>query len=143
MPDVIDRFEGEFRFLSNFAPSLVFHDGIRYPTVEHAYQAAKTLDFRERWKIAQLPTPGQAKRAGRRVQLRPDWEQVKDRIMQELLIQKFILNADLRQKLVNTGQAHLVEGNTWGDTYWGVCNGEGRNRLGGLLMGVRDAVRRI
>lgn len=133
----IARFDGEYRFLSNFAPSVVWHDGIKYPTVEHAYQAAKTFDFAERWRISQLPTPGQAKRAGRRVVLRVDWMQVKRTVMRELLVQKFVLNSELRQKLKDTGTATLIEGNTWGDTFWGVCNGEGRNELGIILMQVR------
>ena len=134
---VIDEFTGVNRFLSNFYASMVIHDGIKYPTVEHAYQAAKTLDFAERWRISQLPYPGDAKKAGRRVKLRPDWEKVKRMIMQELLIQKFILNPGLKKKLLDTGNAELIEGNYWGDTFWGACKGEGKNHLGQLLMAVR------
>lgn len=138
MTRVIDKFRGEHRFLSNFYPCLIWHDGIRYSSVEHAFQAAKTLDFAERWRISQLPTPGQAKRAGRSVTLRPDWLQVRRMVMQELLIQKFILNSELRKKLKDTGKAMLIEGNTWGDTYWGVCRGVGENHLGKLLMAIRS-----
>lgn len=134
----IKAFDGEFRFLSNFYPCVIWHDGIKYPTLEHAFQAAKTTDFAERWRISQLPTPGQAKRAGRSVTLRPDWLQVRRMVMQELLIQKFILNSELRKKLKDTGRAQLVEGNTWGDTYWGVCRGVGENHLGKLLMAIRS-----
>lgn len=140
MQKTIDSFDGEFRFLSNFFPCVIWHDGIRYPTLEHAFQAAKTLDFAERWRISQLDTPGQAKRAGRNVQLRPDWLQVRRMVMQELLIQKFVLNAELRQRLKATGNARLIEGNTWGDTYWGVCRGVGENHLGYLLMALRGII---
>ena len=73
---VIDSFEGEFEFLSNFFPSPIRFEGMVYPTVEHAFQAAKTMDMAKRKMIAGLPSPGQAKREGRKVTLRPDWEEV-------------------------------------------------------------------
>lgn len=134
----IAEFRGEHRFLSNFYPAEISHDGITYPTTEHAFQAAKTLDFGERWEISQLPTPGDAKRAGKGVQLRPDWEQVKEQIMLELVILKFASHVELREKLLATGQAQLIEGNVRGDEYWGVCNGKGLNALGSILMLVRS-----
>lgn len=142
----IKQFDGEFRFLSNFYPSVVTLDGVWYPTVEHAFQAAKTLDFHRRWEISKLATPGMAKRAGRQVVLRPDWEQlvgdfqVKQLVMKELTFQKYARNPRLRHQLLATGNAELIEGNTWGDTYWGVCRGEGRNELGKILMHVRGAL---
>lgn len=139
MPDPIDRFKGEYEFLSNFYPAIIVHDGITYPTVEHAYQAAKTLDFAERWRISKLPTPGEAKRAGRSVKLRPDWKKVRIDIMRELLLQKFFLSdGELGYELQSTSCAELIEGNWWGDTFWGVCKGQGENHLGKLLMEIRD-----
>jgi N-glycosidase YbiA len=132
----IERFDGEYRWLSNFYPAAVTLDGVIYPTVEHAYQAAKTLDRAERLGIGLKPTPGQAKRAGRHVTLRPDWDAIKVDVMEGLLRQKFS-SADLRNKLVDTGEEMIVEGNTWGDTFWGVCRGEGKNTLGRLLMLIR------
>lgn len=140
-PTKIKEFRGEFRFLSNFWDSLLWHDGIQYPTVEHAFQAAKTLDFHRRWEISKLETPGEAKRAGRQVVLRPDWEQVKTMVMLELVLQKFARHDGLRRRLLATGDAILIEGNTWGDKFWGVCNGEGENHLGRILTEVRARLR--
>lgn len=137
----IEQFRGEARFLSNFYPAEVTHDGIEYPTTEHAFAAAKTLHFGERWQISQLSTPGKAKRAGRQNELRPDWEQVRDQIMMELTILKFVNHRHLKELLLSTGNAELIEGNTWDDKYWGVCDGEGLNTLGKILMLVRDQLR--
>lgn len=128
----IIRFDGAYRFLSNF-----YADPHGGPTVEHMFQAAKTFDNAEALAILEAETPGQAKRMGRKVQLRADWDRVKDSIMLDLLRRKFSIEP-LRSRLLNTRDAELIEGNTWGDTYWGVCNGRGKNMLGKLLMQVRD-----
>jgi N-glycosidase YbiA len=135
--DSINSFTNEYRFLSNFWPCDIHYESMLYPSVEHAYQAAKTLDIKKRCEISILPTPGQAKRAGKKVVLRPDWEKVKLSIMEELIQQKFE-NDDLRKKLQETFPKDLIEGNTWGDIYWGVCDGKGENHLGKLLMNLRD-----
>ncbi len=137
---MIDRFDGEYAFLSNFDPSPIVLDRITYPTVEHAFQAAKTDDRLERERMASLPTPGAAKRAGRKVALRPDWERVKVGIMEELVRRKFA-DPDLAGKLLATGDEELIEGNTWNDRFWGVCRGTGRNQLGKILMRVRAELR--
>lgn len=135
--EMIDSFTGEYRFLSNFEPSNIEMDGRLYRTVEHAYQAAKTLNDEERANIQQMWTPGQAKKAGQKVTLRDDWESVKVDVMADLIRQKF--NAEpLRSKLLATGDAKLVEGNWWNDTFWGVCKGKGENKLGKILMMVRQ-----
>lgn len=134
---MIDKFTGEYRWLSNFYPAEILYDGLTYPTSEHAYQAAKTLDVKKRQYIANLPSPGKAKRAGQLVVLRADWEQVKIAVMREIVRAKFSQHPDLRFKLVQTGDEELVEGNTWGDRFWGVCNGSGQNQLGKILMEVR------
>lgn len=134
--DVIDRFDGPWRFLSNFEPAPVTFDGIVYPTVEHAYQAAKTLDEAERARIAAAETPGRAKRLGRTVTMRADWDAVKVAVMADLVAQKFI-HPHLAAALAATRPARLAEGNTWGDRFWGVCDGEGRNELGRILEAVR------
>src|SRR4051794_10492805 len=68
----IDSFQGEYRFLSNFWPAEVVYEGVTYPSVEHAYQAAKTLSIEERKRIASLPTPGEAKKEGQKLIKRPD-----------------------------------------------------------------------
>lgn len=137
---VIDSFTGEYRFLSNFYPSRIVVKGILYPTVEHAYQAYKTNELHQRMWISSARTPGEAKRRGRRVHMSSGWEHIKLGVMSSLLKWKFEI-PDLRKKLVDTRDAELVEGNTWGDTFWGVCNGVGENNLGKLLMRVREELR--
>ena len=138
---MIDRFDGEYRWLSNFWPSPVLLDGLLYPTVEHAYQAAKTVLPNERTLIGSLATPGQAKRAGRKVTMRPDWEGMKIDIMTRLVEKKFLYHDALRIKLILTGDEKLVEGNTWGDRFWGTVDGEGENHLGKILMEVRSELK--
>lgn len=143
---MIAEFDGKYAFLSNFYPSIFTHDGIEYPTVEHFFQAAKTLDIKEKKAIAAAATPGQAKRMGRKVQLRPDWEKVKEYYMELGLRLKFE-NPSLRQKLLETGSNELIEGNSWHDNEWGSCyctrcqNIAGKNKLGKLLMKLREELR--
>ena len=137
---MIDSFDGEYRFLSNFHFARVEYEGVYYRSVEHAYQAAKCADPDHRKTFERMHSPAMAKRAGRKVELRSDWEDVKERVMLDLLRQKFDYN-DLRDALLATGDEELVEGNWWGDTYWGVCRGVGENRLGRLLMQVREEIR--
>lgn len=137
---VIDSFAGEYRFLSNFYPSPICVDGFVYPTVEHAFQAAKTFDKGEKQKIADARSPGRAKALGRKVRLRKDWESVKVGIMKQLVMQKFREHPDLQELLLATEDAALIEGNTWNDRFWGVCNGHGKNHLGKALMWVRGQI---
>lgn len=139
---MIVEFDGQYAFLSNFYPSPFIHEGIVYPTNEHFFQAMKTLDIDERKKIAAAETPGLAKRMGRNVQLRSDWEKVKVYYMELGLRLKFA-NKALAEKLIATGDEELVEGNWWCDQTWGSCNCSkhirtpGRNLLGMLLMELR------
>lgn len=139
---MIVEFDGENEFLSNFYHSPVFYEGIVYPTNEHFFQAMKTLDLAERQRIANAETPGMAKRMGRNVLLRPDWEQVKVDVMRTGLMLKFT-DAALAEKLLATGDEELVEGNWWHDQTWGSCfcpdhcRTPGRNLLGMLLMELR------
>ena len=136
-------FKDEWSFLSNFAPSPVFYDGLAYGTVEHAFQAAKTLDHDQRILIAGETTPGRAKRAGRKVTLRTDWEDIKYGVMRTLVSLKFTANPDLAVKLLATGNRHLEEGNEWRDIVWGKCDGIGRNWLGLILMEIRGEIRAL
>lgn len=136
----IDRFSGKYRFLSNFHPIDVGYDGVVYPSVEHAFQAAKTLNVGLRSAIRTAGSPAAAKSMGRALRLREDWEEVKVEVMAELLARKFS-HPELRQMLLATGEQELIEGNTWGDKIWGVCDGEGQNYLGRLLMDLRAALR--
>lgn len=136
---MIASFTGHHRFLSNFYPSPIEVDGLVYPTVEHAFQAAKTDSVIEKEKIRRAQKPGTAKAWGKKVTLRGDWEQVKVGIMLSLLRKKFH-DKVLRSMLLATGDEKLVEGNFWGDTFWGVYKGKGQNMLGMLLMEVRREV---
>lgn len=135
---MIDSFTDEYGFLSNFYPCTIRYNGIRFPSVEHAYQAQKTTLPSEQRMIANLQTPAQAKKAGRKVKCRRDWDEVKIGIMKELLVIKFNSHGNLLAQLFRTGDQQLVEGNWWGDRFWGVCHGKGKNVLGQLLMEVRE-----
>jgi N-glycosidase YbiA len=137
--NTINRFRGEHRWLSNFAPAAIAYGNHTYPTVEHAYQAAKTNNDNERRQVLACVTPGQAKRWGRQLTIRADWEIAKRDVMLGLLRLKF-QQEPYRQQLIGTGDAVLVEGNEWGDTYWGICGGKGQNVLGQLLMQVRSEI---
>ena len=134
---MIDKFEGRYAFLSNFFEAPVKFHGLRFRNNEAAFQSMKTSD---REQFVNLRA-NEAKRLGRKVKLREDWESVKDNIMYEIVVEKFKQNQDLKFKLLDTGDAELVEGNWWNDTYWGVCEGVGENKLGKILMKVREELR--
>ena len=136
----IDRFHKEYDFLSNFYEHPIVADHLRYPTLEHAFQAAKTEHIKEKTTIAAAKTPGKAKRLGRKVTLVPDWDDRKVRIMLQLVRKKFE-HKKLRQLLLQTGNRPLIEGNNWGDTFWGMCKGRGQNHLGKILEQVREEIR--
>ncbi len=131
-------FFDNYRFLSNFYPVEIEYEGLKYHSVEVAYQSAKTLDMNIRLKFTEM-NAFIAKLSGRKVNLRKDWEQVKVGIMRELLIKKF-QDPQLRRKLLYTKNKYLEETNTWNDTFWGVYNNKGKNTLGKLLMEVRDTI---
>lgn len=164
MTDPVTSFSGEYAFLSNFAPSPIKHDHRTWVTAEHLFQAMKTDDIGERHRICMAETPGAAKRLGRSVTLRPDWEQRKRAVMLRVLLAKFSQNPELAGRLDATHGRALAEGNTWGDTYWGAVQMDrgaispgaavwapsetdsdtrwfaGRNWLGRLLMMVREVM---
>lgn len=137
---MINQFRGEYRFLSNFYPSIVVYDNV-YPTVEHFFQAMKTKDTSIREAFALLPTPGDAKKLGRKLTLREDWEQMKFDVM-ELGLRKKFSDPDLAKRLVETYPHDLIEGNWWNDKIWGICfkTNEGENHLGRILMIVRGYI---
>ena len=114
--------------------------GLRFPSVEHAFQAAKSLDPDIRWQFQYCRSAGEAKQRGKMIELRPDWEKVKIQVMTDLVRNKFQC-PELKQKLLDTGYAHLEEGNNHGDRFWGTVKGQGRNELGKILMKVRDELR--
>lgn len=137
---MIGEFQGQYYWLSNFYEVPVVYNGRRYFSSEAAFRAAKCPGRENEFAVL---SPSQAKRLGRRTNLRGDWDLVKDEIMYEICKQKFLQNPDLLRKLLATGDEQLVEGNTWGDTYWGVCNGAGQNRLGQILMQIRQELKGI
>jgi len=132
---MIDSIKGTF--LSNFWECTVVHDGMRYGNAEAAFQAQKCADKTDKYKFIAL-NGAQAKAMGRKVELREDWDAVKLGVMYEVLQAKFAQNPELYNQLKDTGTEEIVEGNWWYDKYWGVCNGEGQNHLGKLLMWIRD-----
>lgn len=142
---VIDQFKGDYRFLSNFwmlTVPIQFR-GIKYPSVEHFYVAQKTIDTDFQQQIAEVPTSGKVKRVGQQLELREDWETIKVAVMEEGVQQKFLNNPKLQDKLNDTGDLLLIEGNHWHDQFWGNCTCEkhddtpGKNALGILLMRTR------
>ena len=139
---LIGMFRGKFSFLSNFHPAPTVWDGILYPTAEHAYQAAKSYRMEDRQEILRAATPAEAKKRGRYVNLRVDWtDEVKTNVMFMVVLAKFLGNRLLVNDLLATQNLPLIEGNTWGDTFWGQVNGEGQNRLGKILVATRRILR--
>lgn len=150
----INSFSGDWDFLSNFYDAPVLLDAVNFRSVEHAYQAAKSLDPQKR-EVLSLEfnptlTAAKAKRIGRNLKLRDGWDDMKVGYMRHFLMQKFAPLV-MRRKLLSTGTAELIEGNWWHDVYWGVCmhqmngktcdhpphNPKGENHLGLLLMEIR------
>ena len=147
-------FKDELHFLSNFYPAKIIYRGTSWPTTEHAFQAAKCKDGVEDENIRNAPSPSAAKRMGRRVECRHNWEEVKVDIMTEIVLLKFRQHTDLREKLLATVDPdsplyhiELEEGNFWHDNFWGNCycqkcyGIEGKNALGIILMEVRELLR--
>ncbi|HFD2083280.1 NADAR family protein [Clostridium perfringens] len=137
---MIKEFKGKYYFLSNYSKSDIKINDITFLNAESAFHSFK--DMKRQSQFANLD-PATAKRKGRNVKLREDWESVKDEIMYLVVKEKFKQNKELREKLIETGNEYLEEGNTWNDTYWGVCNGIGKNKLGKILMKVRSEMKNI
>ena len=137
MSEIINQFRNEYRWLSNFWKAQFILDKKTWMSVEHWYQANKSPDPKIGNAIRQLPSPSNAKKMGQELVLRDDWGKVRDEVMYEGVFAKFSQNPYLCQRLVDTGDAVLIEGNTWGDTYWGICKDVGQNKLGHILMRVR------
>lgn len=142
---VVDRFTGRYLFLSNFYVAPIVIKGIVYASGEHAFNAAKTVDQSERQWVRSAPSPAEAKRRGRKVTLRAGWDEtVRFRAMRSVLHAKFD-DPEMRERLLATGRAYLVEGNVWHDQVWGDCRCAqhrsipGENHLGRMLMEQRDA----
>ena len=137
MKDILE-FQNEHRWLSNFAPVKVMFNGLIFPSVEHAYVAAKFDDINLQKEVQKLPNAGDAKRFGRKNKdaVAKDFDEVKVTIMKKLLMQKYN-QAPYRAKLIATGDCLIQEGNYWNDAFWGVCKGKGENNLGKIIMAIR------
>ena len=146
MPNVISSFQGEYRWLSNFWPVTIQKVGLAFPSVEHAYQAAKASNLTN-VKLFTTGTAGEAKRRGRQIKTSPNWERDKAQVMSGLLRAKFAYGTKLADKLLATEDATLVEGNYWHDNFWGRCQCRrcqtkvGHNHLGHLLMEIREELK--
>lgn len=154
----IDRFYGEYQWLSNFWPCQVW---VRWnenlylaKSVEHAYQASKAVEYSDFCAVLAIDGAGKAKRYGRKIKWKPSWklEEFRIQTMRDLVRQKFNNNPDLKQKLLDTGDAELIEGNNWHDNFWGDCiceycrrnwfNNPPKNYLGHILMEIRNELRK-
>ncbi len=142
-PAPVTSFSGEHRWLSNFWPCEFTWRGLQWHNIETAYQAEKCSFCSDYARIHGASTPGLAKKLGRNVAMKPDWGQIKVPTMRALLQIKFAAGTQLAGQLLRTGDAELIEGNTWGDRFWGKCNGVGENQLGRLLMEQRAALQQL
>lgn len=135
---MIASFKNEYDFLSNFYPVPITYDSLTFTCVEGAYQASKSGSLKVGRCFVNL-TGAEAKKGGKLIiDIRWDWVQVKVPIMYDLIKLKFVEGTPLAQRLIDTYPHQLVEGNYWGDTFWGVCKGVGTNHLGNLLVTVRN-----
>jgi len=143
--NTISKFENEFYFLSNFYPRQIEYKKLIWPTSEHIYQACKAKTEEDFMRIREAVTPGQARKLGRKIAIRPDWFNIRLEVMVGVVTLKFDQHIDLKQKLLNTEEAILIEGNFWHDNFWGDCycrkciNIKGLNYLGRILMGLKKS----
>jgi len=135
---MIDKFEGDYRFLSNFWECPILWNGVTYKSAEHFYQARKAITPEDHEKIRNASV-SECKRIGNRIDIRDDWDSIKIRVMDDVVFLKFTQNKDLQIKLMKTFPSRLVEGNTWHDNFWGNCTCKkcskqfGKNYLGQTL----------
>lgn len=130
-------FNGKYAFLSNFYDHPIEYKGQHYKSSEYAYQAAKFDDPKIRVEITDCALPGQAKRMARKYSeyINPNWNEEKIGVMYEILSIKFS-DPEL-EKMLSDVDEPIVEENTWNDTFWGVCDGKGKNMLGKLLERIK------
>lgn len=139
---MIKEFKNQYFFLSNFYEYPIYYNKLVFCNAEAAFQAQKVINEKDQYKFINL-NASQARKLGKTVQLRKDWEEIKDNVMYEIVKRKFTINKELQQKLLETKEEELVEGNWWHDTYWGIDSktGIGQNKLGKILMKVREEVK--
>lgn len=137
---MINRFINEYAFLGNFFPSTLSYNNMLWPTVEHAYQASKTNDIKQRLLINKCKSPYDAKKLGQCIILIDNWQINKIRIMQEIIHEKF-KNPILQTLLLQTNDEELINVNFYNDIFWGIYNNLGENHLGKILMNERDIIK--
>lgn len=147
----IYEFQREFRFLSNMwvvPDGIETTDGVAVPTVEHAYMASRFSEGETRDAIHQAPDGIEAKKRANQMIMagldRPNWGDRRVEVMTAYVMQKFVCNQELGERLLSTEERLIIEGNTWGDVFWGVSppySNNGKNTLGGILMDVRYLLR--
>ena len=141
--ETIGSLTGRWEALCNWFTATVYHKGKSYPSVEHAFQAAKAGDdsvAAEAIRVAR--TPKEAHALGRALPLPSDWERRKLALMRQLLRDKFRRDPALRERLLRTESKNLIAGNDYGEVTWGVSGGRGSNELGKALMALRDEAQR-
>ena len=138
---MINSFRGEYAFLSNMYEAPIILGGVNYTCAEAAFQAVKLKDKPQRTQFQNISGPA-AKALGRRVHLREDWNEIRVDVMRWIIHEKFKQNPSLLKKLLSTNNIELIEGNTWNDRFWGVCNGSGQNWLGKILMEERSKLQK-
>jgi ribA/ribD-fused uncharacterized protein len=151
MSDIID-FRGDYGFLSNFYERPIYFMGFEFKTGEHMFNSLKTDSLEEACHVMDAPTPGIAKQRGRKVTLRPFWDEVERyNAMRTVLGAKFLDDKEMMDALLSTGERRIIEGNTWHDNEWGNCTcgtrvfcveTQGNNNLGKLLMELRSDLRK-
>ena len=140
---MINEFKGKYYFLSNFYNAPIMYEGLLYQNNESAFQSAKVTDIEKRKQFCSKD-PSTAKKKGRNVTLRHDWEKIKANVGEMIFINSDNDPCGCNDKAgrkLDTGDKELVEGNVWNDVYWGVCRGRGKNMLGKILMKVRKELR--
>jgi hypothetical protein len=135
---MINSFTNDNDWLSNFYNCIFYIDKLKYTSVEHYYQSKKTTNMRDQEKIRLCGSPNLAKKLGSQVTLRNDWHNKKLMVMYKGVYEKFNQNELLQTKLLCTYPKQLIEGNNWDDYYWGFCKGRGENKLGKILMKIRN-----
>jgi ribA/ribD-fused uncharacterized protein len=141
--EFVKGFFGEYRWLSNFHECEIFFNGLRFPATENAYVYAKIApelrtEFQETIDELMVCSAAESKKIGKSVPIRDDWDAIKYDIMSAVVFDKYYRHKELRKALLSTGYKHLEETNHWKDTFWGVCDGKGHNKLGQIHMSIRD-----
>ncbi len=139
----IKGFFGPYRWLSNFHLVEITYEGITYPSTENAYQASKFRDGEEELELKHsfsAISPASAKKTSKLIPIRPDWDDIKLKVMEDLNRLKY-QNPVCCRLLIDTGDKYLEETNWWNDKFWGVCRGEGENHLGKIIMKIREEIK--